>query len=120
ASVKYSDWERRPGVEASAGLGNTGVIIGRPRQTERFPGDPTSNRRLPAPPRAPEDQERSGVERPPPATPDEIISSTALPEGEIAGLVGGYLYFPYKLKMSTVKAVELLYHAAGCDVSLKL
>src|SRR5262249_30321850 len=46
ASVKYDDWERRPGVEASAGMGNTGVIIGRPRQTERFPGDPTSSRRL--------------------------------------------------------------------------
>ncbi|MGH9661924.1 MAG: hypothetical protein ACRD96_25475, partial [Bryobacteraceae bacterium] len=40
ASLKYPDWEQRPTVVGSAGAGDAGVILGAPRRTERFPGDP--------------------------------------------------------------------------------
>jgi hypothetical protein len=40
ASVKYPDWEVRPTLEGSVGVGGTDVILGRPQTTGRFPGDP--------------------------------------------------------------------------------
>ncbi|HBY61227.1 MAG TPA: hypothetical protein DEH78_15500, partial [Solibacterales bacterium] len=50
AAIKYEDWERRPGLEASAGP----VILGRRTPEPRFPGDTRpAQGRLPAPPRAP-------------------------------------------------------------------
>ena len=45
AAFKYDDWTQRPTVEASAGVNDRGVILGRPKQTERFPGDPTVGQR---------------------------------------------------------------------------
>ena len=52
ASIKYPDWEVRPTLEATAGLGDTGIILGRPPVTGRFPGDPRPDQsRLPRQPR---------------------------------------------------------------------
>lgn len=116
ASLKYPDWNRRPGVIVAGGVGDAGVILGAPPRTERFPGDPTARTRLPAPPRAPEPEHRSGQEPQPKMTAAEAVVATALPEGEVRLPVSGYLYFPYKGKLAKLRSVELLFDG----VALKL
>lgn len=110
ASLKYPDWRRRPELVAGAGIGGADVILGRPRQVERFPGDsrPIENR-LPAPPST----GAGGVPRPEaePVDAAALAVAQALPEGEIRVPVTGYVYFAYKGKLSKVKSVELLYYA---------
>lgn len=121
AAVKYEDWERRPTLVGSAGMGGADVILGRPRQTERFPGDRRpADSRLPAPPRAPDQQDRSGVEMPERRAPEEIVERQALPEGEIGGFVKGMLYFPFKAKTSTIQKLELIYEGPCGQAVLKL
>src|SRR5687768_12626043 len=79
ASMKYPDWQRQRNLEVGGGIGDQGVILGRPPATERFPGDPTGRSRLPAPPRAPEIDQ--GIEAPPPVRGDEVVVQCGLPEG---------------------------------------
>jgi len=110
ASLKYPDWERRPNLEAEAGVGNAGVIVGRPQTAERFPGDPRpAQQRLPRPPQAPPPENRSGLEKPEPVKADELALSAALPEGSARGPVSGYLYFAWKGKPGSIKSLELIY-----------
>lgn len=119
AAFKYPDWERRPTVVAEGGMGDVGVIVGRPPATERFPGDPRPRRqRLPAPPRAPEGV--PGAEPRETPKPEEVVVECALPEDPAAGPVAGYLYFPFKGKTRSVRAVELLYAGPGGGAVLKL
>lgn len=106
ASVKYEDWEVRPTLTGGVGMGDGSVILGRPRQTSRFPGDPTERNRLPKPPQAPAPEDRSGVDKAPPVKPEELVVRAALVEGEVGLPVTGVLYFPFKGK---VKSVSLLY-----------
>jgi hypothetical protein len=114
AAFKYSDWERRPGVVATAGP----VIIGRPRSTERFPGDPRPGQeRLPSPPRAPD---TSGVEKAERVSPAELAVDEALPEAEFDRPVRGFLYFHYKGKTKSLKKVELLYDGPAGATALAL
>lgn len=119
SSLKYQDWERRRGWEAEGGAGDTGVIVGQPVPTERFPGDP-SGRRVPRPPRVPEAENRTGIEKEVPPTPAEIASSQALPEGSQTLPVAGYLYFPYTGKTTKLKSVELIYQGPSGAVTLQL
>src|SRR5262249_8754330 len=94
ASVKYEDWERRPTVIGAAGAGGADVVLGRPRATERFPGDPRPRQeRLPNPPRAPEPDDRSGVDKAVKRKPEEVIVACALHEGEIVTPIRGTLYY---------------------------
>ena len=102
ASLKYPDWETRPTVVGSAGP----LIIGAPERVGRFPGDPTGPVSYPVP-RAPTDT--SGVEREPPERVEDIVNHHALPEGEVRPPVSGYLFFPYRGKLKSLKRVELLY-----------
>ncbi|MCS6953810.1 MAG: hypothetical protein RMK57_13115 [Bryobacterales bacterium] len=119
ASLRYADWEHRPTVVAGAGVGSGSVILGRPPASERFPGDPRPGReRLPQPPRAPD--AKAPVEREPAPQPDEVAVESALPEGEHAGPVSGYLYFLFKKKPKSVRSLELLWHGEGGPVSLRL
>lgn len=121
ASIKYEDWERRPGLIASAGMGDTGVILGRPRPTERFPGDRRpAQERLPAPPKAPTPEDRSGKEPEVRATPDEVVVKQALPEGEAYGFVRGTVYFPFKGKIASIQKLELLYDGPAGKAVLQL
>lgn len=110
ASLKYPDWQRRPELVAGAGIGGADVILGRPRQVGRFPGDsrPIENR-LPPPPST----GAGGVPRPEaePVDAAALAVTQALPEGEIRVPVTGYIYFPFQGKLSKVKSVELLYYA---------
>jgi len=110
ASLKYPDWEMRPGMEADAGVGNAGVILGRPPATERFPGDPRAGKqRLPRPPQAPEPENRSGLDRPEPAKAEDVAVNAALPEGTARGPVSGYLYYAFKGKASGIRSLVLMY-----------
>ncbi len=60
ASLKYPDWEQHPTAEASAGVGDAGVIFGRPPAVGRFPGDPTDTQnRLPPQPARPPPKNRT-------------------------------------------------------------
>ena len=94
------------GVEATAGTGNDTIIVGGPtRQVPPFGG----GRRTPAPPRAPEPENRSGLPSADAVRADELISATALPQGEFKAPVSGYLYFPFTGKASKIKRVDLLY-----------
>jgi hypothetical protein len=121
ASMKYPDWERRPTVLAGGGLGNTGVIIGGPPIAERFPGDPRPPQtRLPRQPRAPEMEDRSGIEREEPVSVDEVVVHGALPEGEISEPVGGYLYFAYKKKTKSIRTLDLIYQSSAGTATLRL
>ena len=120
ASLKYPDWEYRPHLEAAGGAGDTGVILGRPTPTERFPGDPTTTqRRLPNPPRTPQSTP-SGVQTEPAKTPAEVVVDRALPEGDRVLPVSGYVYFPFKGKPKSLKSVDLIYQGDGAHMTLKL
>lgn len=111
ASLKYPDWQSSPNLQAEAGP----VILGRPTPTERFPGDPSARR--PRPPRAPEPDDRSGVDKTPPKTPAELVIAAALPEGITHKPQHGFVYFPYRGKLANLKTIELLYK--GTVLSLK-
>lgn len=117
ASLKYPDWEIRRSVTAVAGP----VIIGRPTPVERFPDDPRpQQRRLPAPPKAPEPENRSGLEPQAPVKAEELVVECALPEGEAQGPVSGYLYFAYKGKTTSIRSLELIYTGPAGNSVLKL
>ena len=106
ASLRFSSFNR-PNLQASAGVGDTGVILGRPRPVERYPGDPSGRSRTPAPPRAP-DPDNSGTQPAEQVKPEDALVSAALPEGETRWPVSGYLYFPFSGKTTKLKSVELL------------
>ena len=117
ASLKYPDWERHPSAEASAGIGNGSVIFGRSPSVGRFPDDPTQSRPLPRPPGI---DEQNGVEHSEPESVEEVITRTALVEGPTDRPVSGFLYFPYKGKIKSLKSVELIFQIKNTSVSLKL
>ena len=116
ASLKYPDWEQHPSTQVAGGVGNAGVTIGQPT-VARFPGDPNAGRPLP---RGPSQEERNGVERTEPESADEVITRTALLDGHINHPVSGFLYFPYKGKIKSLKSIELIYQSKDGSVTLKL
>ena len=121
SSMKYPDWQTHPRAEVQAGVGDAGVTIGRPPVVGRFPDDPTPSRsRLPRSPKAPEPDDRLGIESEEPVSIDDAVAHAALPEGAISKPVSGYLYFHYKGKPKSVKSVELVYEAKAGSVTLKL
>ena len=120
AAMKYPDWQRRPTLVGVAGAGDRGVILGAPPVTERFPGDPSGRNRLPAPPRAPEAEDRGGLDQPAPVRPEELLVQAELPQGEVSKPVSGYLYFPFRGKTKSIRAVELIYNGPGGPVTLRL
>jgi hypothetical protein len=117
AAMKYPDWEQRRTVELGGGVGDGGVIVGRPRTEPRFPGDQRPPQRpVPEPPKAP------GIEpeRVEEITAEEAIRSMALEEGMVDLPIAGYLYFPLKGKLKRPGTVELIYSGPAGDATLKL
>jgi hypothetical protein len=110
ASLNHREWQQRPGATADIGMGGVGIGLGHPRQTAPFPGAPPESR-LPQPPRSPDANNPSGVEKEQ-VKPEELVVQTALPEGVHRGAVSGFLYFAYKGKTSSIKSLELLYEGA--------
>lgn len=119
AGFKYPDWERRRGLETSAGVGDSTVILGRPQPRSRFPGDPTpSQTRLPPVPRAPERE--PAVEREEPARAENVVVEAALAEVETPSPRAGYLYFPFKGKTKSIRSLELIYRGPAGTATMKL
>jgi len=106
-SLKYGDWSR-PRLEAGAGLGNAGVVLGRPAPVERFPGDPTV--RHPTIPQVPAaNPSAPGVETEQAVPVEQQIERAAFQEGERKLPASGLLFFPYRGKPGSVKKLELEY-----------
>jgi hypothetical protein len=109
-SLQYPDWSGRPSLEAGAGLGNAGVVLGRPVPVEQ---------RGPAPPRAPENN--NGVEKSEPEPVEEVIHHFALPEGDqVHAPASGYLFFPFQAKLKSIKTLELIYEGPLGTATLRL
>jgi hypothetical protein len=116
ASVAHPEWQsERPGVEATAGAGNGGVILGGPPRTPFPTGDPPGSAG-PTIPRVPKPDPPEGIEAQPVKTAAEIAVEAALPEGKNRTPVSGFLYFSYTGRNKSIKQVELLYR----DAVLKL
>lgn len=112
ASLKYPDWEVRPTLEATAGVGNGSIIVGRPTQTERFPGDPRPRQsRLPPRPRVPDQTSPTGEEKAPEAPIEVRVWRSSFPDGAVQGPVSGYLFFPFRGKTKSIRSLELLYQS---------
>jgi hypothetical protein len=106
-ALRQSPWFRQPqsGLNGSVGAGPIDVPIG------GGGGNPNGYpppRRAPAPPRAPEPEPPGGIERTQ-VTAEQVLRETALPPGPHKGPVSGFVYFYYKGKPSSLKAVELDY-----------
>jgi hypothetical protein len=113
AAMQRTEWRQPHGVQATAGMGNADVILGGPpRQTPPYGG----TTRTPAPPRAPEPGNRSGLPPPEKVRADELVVEVALPQGEFSRPVSGFVYFPFQGKASKIRSVELIYE----DTTLKL
>lgn len=109
-SMKWRGVDR--GVIAQAGP----VILGGPGTEPRFPGD---RPQVPLP-RVPPPERGGARDAPPEETFAEMLAAGALPEGEIALPVSGYLYFPYAKKTKSLKSVELVYSSPSGPVTLRL
>lgn len=115
-SLKYPDTDspaaRNVQVEGGAGPGT--VILGRPQQVERFPGD-----RRPQEGRPPQ-QPQVKVDDPERPTLETRLKKAALPEGDVRLPVSGVLYFKYDGKLKAIKTLELVYDAPGGAIALPL
>jgi len=116
--IRHPEWERQRGVEIGGGIGDTGIILGGPRQRSRFPGD--TQGRYPTPPtKSPEerviDQTKNPVERA-----ADAVTRLALDESPRQGARSGYLYFVWKKKLKDIKKVELLWESGGKTHTLPL
>ncbi|MGD0364949.1 MAG: hypothetical protein ABSC93_29065 [Bryobacteraceae bacterium] len=100
-SLKYP--EQSSGPHAVAGLGP--LVLGQPRQTERFPGDPNA-RTGPAP--GGTDDNPTGADKDPPVKAEDLVVQAALPDGEHHGPSSGFLYFHYRGKVKGIHSLELV------------
>ncbi len=115
SSLQHPEWRQAPHLEAGAGMGDGGVVLGAPRPNP-IPGQPrgaSTPQPLPGPD---EDPIKGGVTPTPRISAEELLTETALPEGKSPAAVSGYLYFPYRGKAGSLKTVELLFE----DAVLKL
>jgi hypothetical protein len=49
------------------------------------------------------------VEQQPPEPVEDVVNHLALPEGDIRPPVSGYLFFPFKDKLKSIKTLDLVY-----------
>jgi len=114
-SLERRGWNNERGVQATAGSGNTGVILGGPTG-QRPPYGQPGGQSPRTPPRAPEPDYRGNVPHGEDVKASDLVTQTALPEGNFPGAVSGYLYFYFRGNASKIHTVELLYNG----VTLKL
>jgi hypothetical protein len=118
ADLQHPEWQQPGGVRPEIGgsLGNVGVIMGGPpRNNSPFPGSNPPGSQAPQPVPIPKDNP-SGLQKEPPVKAEELVVQTALVEGPHHAAFSGFLYFPFKGKISSIKSLELLYE----DAVLKL
>jgi hypothetical protein len=117
ASIQNADWNDRPRLTAEAGTGDGGIILNGPRQSPRFPGDPTGRPLPPSPvPSTSPDQ----VPKAAPVSIADLVEQAAFPEGEHAPPFSGVLFFPYSGKIKSIKSLELLYEGPLGSAVVKL
>ena len=112
-TLQNPEWQSGPRLEAGGGMGNTGVILGRPVPQQVPGGQQPPQRRVPG---APPQDDQSGVTPEPRVTAPELVVQTGLPEGHFRGPVSGFIYFPYRGRTTSIKTLDLLYE----DAVLKL
>ena len=115
--MQHPQWKQPGGVmtEAGGGVGNTGVTLGGPPvNSNPYPGSQIPGPGTYPPVEVPRDNP-SGVTKEP-VNPNELLLETALVEGPHHAAFSGFLYFPFRGKISSIKALELLYE----DAVLKL
>jgi hypothetical protein len=113
-TLKYPD-QNSPGVHPTAQLGP--VILGQPQPAERFPGD--RNAQYPKPTQVPTDS-GVGLDREEPVTAEQLVVEAALPEGERHHPTSGFLYFPYRGRISHIRLLELVFTAPAGSATLPL
>lgn len=120
ASLKYEDWERNRELTVAGGTNEGGVIWGRTRTVERFPGDQRpAQQRLPAPPRAP-DAAPKPADAEPRETPGAAVVRHGLEAGPLKAARSGLLYFYFNGKARNLKRIELDYDGPLGRVTLRL
>jgi len=108
AALKYPDWEQRPSLSASIGLGDGAVTMGAPPAVGRFPDDPRGIPDARAPrPRSTEDTYGVNPEQPIPV--DQAIANVALPDGLVTKPVKGCLFFRFDGKLKSIRSLDLVY-----------
>ena len=90
------------------------IIGGPPFNPNPFPGSQPWGTELTPPVEIPRDNP-SGIEKEP-VNAGELLLQTALEEGPHRAAFSGFLYFPFRGKMGSIKTLELLYQ----DAVLKL
>jgi hypothetical protein len=104
ASIERPQWQQGGGPRMEGGAGVGGVILGIPGGGGQGQGRP-----MPAPPRAPDPAGAPGVDAPEQVSPNELLVRTAFPAGDFKGPVSGFIYFPYRGKMTSLKSLDLLF-----------
>lgn len=115
ASVRNPEWTTHPQMQVGGGIGDIGGTMGGPSRTERFPGDPNAQSRLPRPPQAPSDDKAQPKT---PVDPGKIAIDSALPSGRIVSPVSGNIYFPYTGNAAKIKHLVLHFAAGGQTLDL--
>lgn len=110
--------ERPPHIEAGGGLGGTTVGTGADPTAPKFPGDPNPQDYPRIPPRPREVP--SGGEEVDDPSPAHGILQVALPEGEHATSIGGYLFYAFSGKLKRIKHAELEYSSPQGSATLAL
>jgi hypothetical protein len=108
ASLKYPDWEERPTLIGTAGVGDGSVIVGAPAPVGRFPGDRTGGRPIGLPRKEPENTDAAGQPRQSTSI-EDLVAGAALPEGEARTPRKGSLYFAFEGKLKSIHTLELVY-----------
>ncbi len=111
AMMKHPEWQQRPEFVAGGGLGNADVMVGG-RNPNRVPGGVSR----PVPPA----EDPQGMRREPPPPLEEILAGASLASGEHRLPTNGYLFFPYRGKLSRLKSIELIYEGPAGSASLEL
>lgn len=113
ASLRFPD--TNSGLHTVEAVGP--VVFGEPRPTERFPGDPTA--RTPPPPPVPSNKPANLADQKP-ITPEELVVQAALAEGEHRESASGFMYFPYRGKVTRIRSLELIYAGPAGNATLPL
>ena len=104
-----------PGVEGDGRVGPVGGSVGGPPVNPNpFPGSRPPGGPTYPPVNIPRDNP-GGVTKEP-IDPAEVLLQTALVEGPHRGYTSGFVYFPFRSKLSSIKTLELIYQ----DAVLKL
>ena len=107
-TVAYMDpdmRERGPHIVADAQMGSGDISVGRDPTQPEFPGD-SNPADIPPPRQHPSNDE--GLQ-PAPVDPIKAVNEDALPEGNHATPISGYLFYPWRGKLKRIKHAEIEY-----------